>query len=111
MYESRRGIDTHYCLRTDASQVEITDGKKQMTEASKDRPCSIAGCPGTYEAGRVVHTVRHRGEIIVIENVPAEICTICGDVLFTPETTERIQTIIRERSRPTVGHAPIYEFA
>ncbi len=47
--------------------------------------CSIAGCPGEYEAGKVTHTVRHlrhQGQIIVIDHVPADVCSVCGDVLL-----------------------------
>ena len=46
----------------------------------------IEGCPGEYEQREVVHTVRQGDRIIVIDHVPAEVCNVCGDVLFTPET-------------------------
>lgn len=82
-----------------------------MTGDFNARPCSVQGCPGEYEPQKVVHTVRHRGEILVIENVPAEVCTVCVDVLFTPETLRRIEQIIRERRQPAVRHAPVYQFA
>ena len=82
-----------------------------MTHNAETRPCSIQGCPGTYEARNVVHTVRYRGEIIVIEDVPAEVCSVCGDVLFTPETVEHLQRIVRERSQPATRHAPVYQYA
>jgi len=35
--------------------------------------CSIQGCPGEDEERTVVHTVRHRGQLVVIENVPAAV--------------------------------------
>lgn len=41
--------------------------------------CSIEGCPGEYEQREVVHTVRQGIRIIVIDHVPAEVCTTCGD--------------------------------
>ena len=72
--------------------------------------CSIQGCPGEYEARTVVHTVRHHGEVIVIDHVPAEVCGVCGDVLLAPETVRRIEALLR--SRPEAQKtAPIYEFA
>lgn len=46
--------------------------------------CTTEGCPGEYEQREVVHTVRQDDRIIVIDHVPAEVCTVCGDVLFTP---------------------------
>jgi YgiT-type zinc finger domain-containing protein len=72
--------------------------------------CSTQGCPGEYEARTVVHTVRHRGQLVVIENVPAEVCTVCGDVLFTPETVRRIEALLQSRPQP-VGSVPLYEYA
>ncbi len=36
--------------------------------------CTIKGCPGEYEERKIVHTVRHHGQVIVIDHVPAEVC-------------------------------------
>lgn len=75
-----------------------------------DMKCSIDGCPGEYEAGRVMHTVRHRGQVIVIDHVPAEICSVCGDVLLRPETVRRIEALLEEQNQPA-STVPLYEFA
>lgn len=72
--------------------------------------CSIAQCPGEYEERLVVHTVRHKGEVIVFDNVPAEVCPVCGDVLFRPETVRRIEEMLATRGNPT-RKVPLYEFA
>ena len=44
--------------------------------------CSIEGCPGEYEEQKIVHTVRHHGQVIVIDQVPAEVCSVCA-ILWT----------------------------
>jgi YgiT-type zinc finger domain-containing protein len=72
--------------------------------------CTIQGCPGEYETCRVTHTVRHRGEVIVIDHVPAEVCTICGDVLFEPETVRHIEQMLEQRAEPSQT-IPLYEYA
>ncbi len=72
--------------------------------------CSVAGCPGEYEQREIVHTVRHRGEVIVIDHVPAEVCPLCGDVLLAPETVRHIEAILDERGRPS-RTVPVYEYA
>ena len=72
--------------------------------------CSIDGCPGDYGAGKVMHTVRHCGQVIVIDHVPADICSVCGDVLSRPETVRRIEALLEELNQP-VTMAPLYEFA
>ena len=72
--------------------------------------CSIDGCPGEYEAGRVMHTVRHRGKVNVIDHVPAEVCFVCGDVLLRPETVRRIEALLEEQNQPA-NTVPLYEYA
>ena len=44
--------------------------------------CSIEGCPGEYEMREIVHPLRYRGELIIIDRVPAQVCAVCGDVLL-----------------------------
>ena len=72
--------------------------------------CTIQGCPGEYEARQVVHTVKHHGEVVVIDHVPAEVCTVCGDVLLAPGTIRRIEAVL-ETSPPPSRNVPLYEFA
>ena len=80
------------------------------TEETIDMKCSIEGCPGEYEAGKVMHTVRHRGQVTVIDHVPAEICSGCGDVLLKPATVRRIEDLLQEKRQPE-STVPLYEFA
>jgi len=72
--------------------------------------CSIEGCPGQYEEHRIVHTVRYQGQVRVIDHVPAEVCSVCGDVLLKPETIRHLEQILHTppRSAETV---PLYEYA
>ncbi len=72
--------------------------------------CSIAGCPGEYEPKPIMHTVRSEGNLVVIDDVPAEECSVCGDVLLTPETIRRIERLLQSGG-PPVGTAPVYEYA
>ncbi len=75
--------------------------------------CSNSGinrCPGHYDDRLITHTVHYDGEIVVIDHVPAEVCTECGDVLFKPKTVCKIEAILRQRAAPA-GMAPLYEYA
>jgi YgiT-type zinc finger domain-containing protein len=72
--------------------------------------CSIADCPGEYEQREVVRAVRQGERIIVIEHIPAEVCDVYGDVLFTPETIERLE-VLRQISTPPTRTVPLYKFA
>lgn len=72
--------------------------------------CSIEGCPGEYEERKVVHTVRHQGQVVVIDHVPAEVCSVCGDVLLKPETVRQIEMLLRTATQPA-SMVPLYEYA
>jgi len=69
-----------------------------------------SGCPGQYEARTVVHTVRRRGEVIVIDHVPAEVCIVRGDASLAPDTVRRIERLLAHIGRPA-RNVPLCEFA
>jgi YgiT-type zinc finger domain-containing protein len=72
--------------------------------------CTIEGCPGECEERQIVHTVRHRGRVVVIDHVPAEVCVVCGDVLLRPETVRQIEALLHSAGQPTAT-VPLYEYA
>jgi YgiT-type zinc finger domain-containing protein len=71
---------------------------------------TIAGCPGEYEVKEIMHTVRHAGRVIVIDHVPAEVCSDCGDVLLEPQTVRDIEHLLANLPKPR-RTAPLYEYA
>ncbi len=71
--------------------------------------CNIRGCPGEYEAKRIIHTVHREGEIFVFEHVPAEMCSVCGDTLLTPDTVRHIEDLLRTKVEPE-RVVPVYEY-
>ena len=42
----------------------------------QDMKCSFKDCKGELEMRLVVHAIKHNGNIVVIENVPAEVCKV-----------------------------------
>jgi HTH-type transcriptional regulator / antitoxin MqsA len=84
----------------------MVDSDKKETKMK----CSISGCPGDYEERFVIHTVKYHGKIIVIENVPAEVCSTCGDILFKPDTVKKIENLLASTGKP-LDMVPLYEFA
>lgn len=63
-----------------------------------------------YEPRQITHTVRNKGRIVVIDHVPAEVCSICGDVLLSPETVRHIEAMLSNEPAPA-RTVPLYEYA
>ena len=58
-------------------------------------------CGGDIEERLITHVAEYKGRVVIIRNVPAEVCTQCGERLFTPETVDKIQKIVWEAPAPT----------
>lgn len=71
--------------------------------------CTIEGCPGDYEDRRIAHLVRREGRAVVIDNVPAEVCDVCGDVLLGPETVRHIERLLQRKDKPD-STVPLFEY-
>jgi len=60
----------------------------------------------------VTYTLEVNGQLIIIENVPARVNVETDEQLFSPETVERLQRIVWQRTRPQrVIQVPVYEYA
>ena len=71
--------------------------------------CTIQGCAAKYEEQYIVHTARHNERLVVIDNVPAEVCGACGDTLLSSIAARRIDEILSGDTRPA-GVVPLYDF-
>jgi YgiT-type zinc finger domain-containing protein len=72
--------------------------------------CSIQGCPGHYETKQIVHTLQSGSGIFVFEHVPAQVCSICGDTLLSPETIMHLEELMGAKSQPC-RTIPVFEYA
>lgn len=69
-------------------------------------------CKGTVQERLITYVQEYKGRVIIIENVPAEVCGQCGEKLLRAEVAERIQKVVWERPAPTrETKVPVYEFA
>ena len=71
--------------------------------------CSIQGCPGEYESKLIIHTIKHGANVLIFENVPAEVCDVCSDTLLTPETIRHLEELMRRHIEPR-KQAPVYAY-
>jgi len=47
------------------------------------------------EPGTIAYTETRNGYVLVLQEVPAMICPLCGEELLSEETVESIQSVIR----------------
>jgi YgiT-type zinc finger domain-containing protein len=55
------------------------------------------------------YTQWYRGELVAVENVPAEVCENCNEEYFSPETVDKLQIAIElHRSYKTI-QVPVFQ--
>ncbi len=81
-----------------------------VSEETKEMKCSFKHCTGEYEDTFIIHTVKQGDNIIVFQNVPAEVCTICGDSLLNPDTVRSLEKALNDKAEPE-RMIPLYQYA
>lgn len=66
-------------------------------------------CGGALVEQGIRYPQVYQGRIVILENVPAEVCRQCGEVLLRPETLERVQKLVWEDAPPShIDQVPVY---
>lgn len=75
--------------------------KTSAMKGESARACQVEGCAGTYERRLILHCleVPERGRVC-IDDVPALVCPVCGDVEFELETVRRLEEILSSEEEP-----------
>ena len=71
--------------------------------------CQVCGSMES-RAERINEVFNIEGRLILVEDIPATICTRCGDVTFSGETTERVRCMVHTQARP-IRSEPVAVFA
>ena len=59
-------------------------------------------CGNETASSAFVDEVLHiDGRRVLVEHIPAQVCTRCGEAVFSRETTERVRQLVHGASRPT----------
>ncbi|MEK7442604.1 MAG: type II toxin-antitoxin system MqsA family antitoxin [Chloroflexota bacterium] len=53
-------------------------------------------CQGELQRGKTTYTINRNGYHLIIDNVPAWVCSQCGEPLFDERQVDAIQKIIRK---------------
>lgn len=66
--------------------------------------------PETIREATVSYTIEIDGRWIIVEHVPARIVQETGEVLFSPQTVEKLQKVVRANPSRMI-QTPVFDFA
>lgn len=61
--------------------------------------CQTPGCTGEHETQTISHQVVYRETMILLQDVPAEVCPECGEALLAHETIFHLGNLLGRRAR------------
>lgn len=69
-------------------------------------------CSSRTTEQTVTYTIQLDDKLIVVEHVPARVCILCGERLYSPDTVERLQKTVWEKRSPSrMIQTAVYDFA
>ena len=72
------------------------------------RECSV--CHHTMVARRIRHVQTWHDRVVVFENVPAEACGHCGEILFLGSVVDKLNSLLWSTAPTTrTIEAPVYD--
>lgn len=71
--------------------------------------CNFKGCRGEHERKLVSQVFSRAGKSLVIKDIPAEVCSLCGDTILDPDTAEQLEEILEQQGKPQ-ELIPVYLF-
>ena len=48
----------------------------------------------------VNETFEIEGKLILVENIPAQVCSRCGEIIFSSETAEKVRVMVQGETKP-----------
>jgi YgiT-type zinc finger domain-containing protein len=74
--------------------------------------CRSCLSTNTYEERKISHPLKLKDRVVIFENVPASVCSQCGETLFQARTVERMEQLGRGKRAPNrVERVPVYDLA
>jgi HTH-type transcriptional regulator / antitoxin MqsA len=68
-------------------------------------------CGGELKHDTVTFHYEDDETYLLVEHVPADVCSHCGERLYSPDVTDALLNVRHERMKPTkVIQVPVYDF-
>lgn len=72
---------------------------------------SCVFCGGSTVSQEVTFIYEQDEQVLLIQNVPAEVCTVCGEKSFSPETTAEIMRFAKQQFQPIkLLEVPVFDY-
>jgi len=69
-------------------------------------------CGGEVESREVTFVYDYDNDYFFIENVPAEVCTQCGEKTYSPEVTDEVIRLAKRKLKPARRiEVPVFDYA
>lgn len=69
-------------------------------------------CGGSVESRMVTFSYEEGDKYLLVENVPAEVCTKCGEKTYSPEVTDQLLRFAKDDVKPAkIINVPVFDFA
>jgi YgiT-type zinc finger domain-containing protein len=69
-------------------------------------------CGGPLKSSSVTFSYEDDEAYFLVEHVPANACSHCGERIYSPEVTDALIEIIQRKTEPIkMLHIPVYDFA
>jgi HTH-type transcriptional regulator/antitoxin MqsA len=73
--------------------------------------CDVCGATEFHEE-MVAEVFLIDGKRVLVEDIPAQVCTHCGEPIFSRATTEKVRRLVHGAATPaSVVQMEVYEFA
>ena len=69
-------------------------------------------CGGKVELQNVTFIYNGDGDYLFVENVPAEVCSQCGEKTYSPEVTDDLLRLAKRKLQPAkTVEVPVFDYA
>jgi YgiT-type zinc finger domain-containing protein len=82
--------------------------KKTMTTKTNNQLCAV--CGGELQATTITHEEKRDSNIYLFQNVPAKVCTACGEIWIDEEVLQEIDKLIEYGVPERKVETPVYDF-
>lgn len=77
----------------------------------RSRKTRCAVCGGKLRSTTIIHEERQETRLCLFQNVPAQVCTTCGEIWIEDATLREVERLLREGEPVHMMQTPVYDFA